>query len=363
MEVSKPAEDQIEVSVFGPGYGECVVVHVGAGKWIVVDSCIGKGRAEPAALEYLETLGVDLAEHVMYVVATHWHDDHVRGLARVFEACQKANLVLPSALSRKEFITLATGLGSRSMMKSSGVQELEGVLRELQRRSAVPVWAHADRTIYHDGSHLRLVSLSPSDDAFTAVLKTFAELFPAEGQAKRRVVAPRPNHTAVVLHLTFGQQSVLLGSDLEERTAPFAGWSNILASRGRPCEPAAVYKIAHHGSANGDIPGIWTDLLLAEPVALLTPFANGSVRLPTEADVSRIAANTSRAYLTHAGGAGRTRHAESAVERTLSELAVRRFDAQPPMGHVRLRAKLETSGPEAWTVETSPNARLLRVAA
>jgi hypothetical protein len=35
--MSRPADDQIEVSLFGPGYGECCLIHIGNGKWIVVE--------------------------------------------------------------------------------------------------------------------------------------------------------------------------------------------------------------------------------------------------------------------------------------------------------------------------------------
>src|SRR6516164_161156 len=32
-----PRPDQVEISVFGPSYGECIVAHLGHGNWIVVD--------------------------------------------------------------------------------------------------------------------------------------------------------------------------------------------------------------------------------------------------------------------------------------------------------------------------------------
>lgn len=35
-----PVADELEVSVFGPGVGESVVVHLGHGDWMVVDSCL-----------------------------------------------------------------------------------------------------------------------------------------------------------------------------------------------------------------------------------------------------------------------------------------------------------------------------------
>lgn len=46
-----PGDDEFELTLLGPGYGESVILHIGAGVWIVVDSC---GRADaPAALDYL----------------------------------------------------------------------------------------------------------------------------------------------------------------------------------------------------------------------------------------------------------------------------------------------------------------------
>ena len=47
-----PCHDELEVSIFGPGIGESVVVHLGYGDWIVVDSCLNPRTRLPAALEY-----------------------------------------------------------------------------------------------------------------------------------------------------------------------------------------------------------------------------------------------------------------------------------------------------------------------
>ena len=43
-----PASDEVELSLFGPGYGEAIAVHVGDGKWILIDSCKEKGTKDPA---------------------------------------------------------------------------------------------------------------------------------------------------------------------------------------------------------------------------------------------------------------------------------------------------------------------------
>lgn len=37
---SAPESDQFELTLIGPGYGESVVVHLGRGLWMIVDSCV-----------------------------------------------------------------------------------------------------------------------------------------------------------------------------------------------------------------------------------------------------------------------------------------------------------------------------------
>ena len=86
---SPPAVDEVEVSLIGPGFGEAVVVHAGGGDWLLIDSCVSDRPAGPASLIYLDAIGVSPSD-VQVVVATHWHDDHVRGIAQVFEACENA---------------------------------------------------------------------------------------------------------------------------------------------------------------------------------------------------------------------------------------------------------------------------------
>lgn len=66
---------------FFPGYGECVVVHVGENQWLIVDSCRNPRTGNPIASDYLESLGLEFSAVVRLIVATHWHDDHMEGLA------------------------------------------------------------------------------------------------------------------------------------------------------------------------------------------------------------------------------------------------------------------------------------------
>ena len=57
------AFSEIEVSLFGPGYGECLVLHLGDNTEIyIVDSCIHPhNRRQPVALAYLHHMHIDPA--------------------------------------------------------------------------------------------------------------------------------------------------------------------------------------------------------------------------------------------------------------------------------------------------------------
>jgi glyoxylase-like metal-dependent hydrolase (beta-lactamase superfamily II) len=63
---------------------------VSHGRWIIVDSCIDGTSRGPKPLDYLNKIGVDVTSAVEVVVATHWHDDHVRGISKILQACQSA---------------------------------------------------------------------------------------------------------------------------------------------------------------------------------------------------------------------------------------------------------------------------------
>jgi glyoxylase-like metal-dependent hydrolase (beta-lactamase superfamily II) len=86
VDVGAPGSDQVEINLFGPGFGECILLHVGSNRWIVIDSRIRRESTNPVALEYLSAIGVDAAAAVQLIVATHWHDDHVRGLSALVDA-------------------------------------------------------------------------------------------------------------------------------------------------------------------------------------------------------------------------------------------------------------------------------------
>ena len=97
--ITAPDLDEIEVSLFGPGYGECILLHVGNNEWFIVDSCIDPISREPVSLSYLQQIGIDPSIAVKQVIVSHWHDDHYRGIAKVVEACSSADFICSESSS------------------------------------------------------------------------------------------------------------------------------------------------------------------------------------------------------------------------------------------------------------------------
>ena len=242
----RPGEDEIEVVLFGPGYGESIVIHIGDGSWIIVDSCINT-EGKPRALEYLDSIGVNAGQEVDLVVATHWHDDHIRGMATLVEVCTNAHFCCANTLLNEEFLAAIDALESRHLtVEGSGVREIYRVLKSLHSKTSPPKFASANRLIHSHGK-CEIWSLSPSDAAFQSFLQTVGALFPREGETKTRIPSISPNDFSVVLWIDIEDVAVLLGSDLERN-----GWIEILNSRERPKEKATAFKVPHHGSEGAD---------------------------------------------------------------------------------------------------------------
>lgn len=361
-----PAIDEVEVSLFGPGFGESIVIHLGFNEWLIVDSCIEGNLKTPAPLNYLRRIGVDPSQAVKLIVATHWHDDHVGGLAEVFKRCISAKFVCSGALNSDEFFTLADALGARSLMNSSGVDEFYKIMQLLQERhqgriaSITPEWAVADRLLLQrtaDALPYQIHSLSPSSGSIALAHAEIAPLVPTgtrqPSQRKKRLVSLRPNHTAVVLWVRVGDLQVLLGSDLEETGDARTGWTVIVDSTTRPSGRATVIKVPHHGSRNGDQPRVWAEMLDDSPVAVLTPFSSGGVSLPTKADADRICRRTDNAYAS-AVVRQRSVRRPRAVDRTIKEVTRSIRVISGESGQVRLRSN--ASGQGGWTIDLFGNA-------
>ena len=301
-----PNSDEIEITVFGPGYGECIVIHIGSNKWIIIDSCLDDD-GEPAALSYLKSLDVQVHKDVVSVMVTHWHDDHIKGLSRIVKTCSQARFSLASALTYAEFLAFLIVHENQPVYKlDRGGTELLACLKHLRdtNRSIKPlnedtIVVDFEPDILTHRKRLELRALSPSGQQFTDFISSIND-FTKEmhGKAKTRLTAQNRNELSVVTLLTIGEEAALLGADQEEVGSSNKGWRAIVEARRGKGPRASLFKVPHHGSAGAHNSEVWSELLKACPKSIVTPWKLGAGQLPKDSDRERIRKLSSNAYIT-----------------------------------------------------------------
>ena len=302
----KPRPDEIEVSVFGPGYGECIVIHLGSGKWAIIDSCLN-GAKEPASLAYLREIEVSVETDVVSVSASHWHDDHVKGLAKTIEACKNAQLSFGAALDKDEFLAYLELIEKSQAIKlAMGGKELKKCLDNLKNSGRQPKKLLEDTLIFDfpedDFDHrqrVELRALSPSNKQYDNYLQYITSLINGGNwTAKGKIVAPTRNDLSVAMLLTVGKHGVLLGADLEQLRDPLLGWNAVVGNRRGKKPLSHIFKIPHHGSSNAHNVEVWNEMIATESCSVVTPMKKGKTRLPNASDKRRLKQRADKLFIT-----------------------------------------------------------------
>lgn len=363
--INTPSNDVIELSLFGPGYGECVVLHIGGGKWIVVDSCINRDTSNPVALDYLEEMDVNLQEDVVLLVCTHWHDDHIRGFHKLVKTCINAKVCCSAALNSREFALLISAYSDEITdlkMSSPGAKEIYKSIQELANQSKKPVWSGKDRILLAENiqinsthtAKLKVASLSPSDESITKAMLSFGKLLPENYNPKKGLRTINPNMSSVVTYIEIDDVAILLGADLEVTGNNETGWQCVLEDKQIETKKSFLYKVSHHGSHTGHHNEIWSQLLESDPISLVTPFNKGFNSLPTPNDLIRLKSMPGNKFITFAKEYNKKVKRSRAVEKTIQEVTRVKRVFQGKTGQIRFRYNIDRK--EDWDVELSENA-------
>jgi beta-lactamase superfamily II metal-dependent hydrolase len=349
-----PSEDEFEVSVFGPGVGESVVIHTTGGRWVIIDACQDRS-GDIAPLVYLRQLGLDPAECVDWVIATHAHDDHVSGLAQVVTECANAEVVLPAASDAVEFLAISEIDKKLSFYQTRWTvyREYERVFAEVKKPGRSVHYASAGTVLpFGVGNQpepiLKLSFLAPSGHAVGLSKRAFGHLLKVASEAPGGRVSSRdPNTFSIALLVTIGDFSVLLGGDVRCGTRQW-GWRHIVAHY--PVDrPAIVHKVPHHGSMNAYEAQIWDQWLDESCVNVIAPYRPS--RLPRDEAVAHMTTHGMPIWATARSG---ELAASAAVKKTRTmtrDVATRIEEGGGVMGRVRLRQRpggsptISTSGP------------------
>ena len=347
-----PNSDEIEVSLFGPGIGECCVIHLGDNEWLIIDSCLDPSTKNPTPLLYLQNLDVDPAHAVKLFVISHWHSDHIKGASKVAAICERSYICFSEALLRDEFLALVdiySGLDQPVITdrETCGTKEIASIIKTIRERCGqkstdlIYNLLSGDKRIYqkqYSNHSVEVWALSPSPES---VLNCLAEIgdckrIAAESLVRRVIPVPTQNHNAAVLLIKInGESKILLGSDLEETGNPRTGWSAIVQSQNRPQGKSQIFKIPHHGSANAHSHDVWEKMLYSESIGILTSKVGGRA-IPRNSDIKRLKEYTSNLYCTALPLTKKHKY-DPAVEKTIKGVMKNRKPLYGEMGHIQIR--------------------------
>ncbi len=356
MNLSPPASDELELSVFGRGYGEAICLHAGNGEWFVIDSCVNPETREPASISHLQSYGLVPSEVVRLVIATHWDDDHIHGLADIVEQCPNARFSCSAALGRKDIWAFVIEKEAATGALGSGLDELRRILRICVNRGSAITWAKANLPLYPmpPGDAPQVIALSPSENAVERSIEALIETATSTRTLDRRYKAPEgPNGASVATSIRCLGTTMLLCADLETSANPEAGWDAVL-TYSKPAVTASIVKVPHHGSPTAHHDSFWSDLVDRDPVAVVSPWARGKHFLPTAEDLTRLRSFSNKLYVTSLPSQTRARH-DPEVEKLVRRLHGNRISQLRGWGHVRARMR---AGEQDWRVETFGDARL-----
>lgn len=351
----QPLLNEVEVSLFGSGFGEAIAVHLPGGHWFLVDSCIAHSdhSDKPVSGEYLELIGVQRTQ-VKAIIASHWHADHTKGLSRLASTYSDATIYYPHFFRTKEGLEFLASYSGSAISPEASTSELYQLFKNAPKRT-VPCGMKTEilQSYLHNTKLIHVTAMSPMPAAFEKATAWLHGELNARSGYVRRVAIPSPNFSSIAIYVDVCGEGLLLGSDLEDHDQ--YGWSAIAQERRWLKNPkASLYKVAHHGSKTGHSELKWANLLIPSPATALTPFSYGVTNLPTSLDIKRIKALSKSVHTSSASSQSAT--LPSTHLKLLKQVATSISVRQRKMGHVRFRKAI---GDSQWRIETFGAARSL----
>ena len=331
-----PKDEEYEVSVFGRGYGECIVICCGNNEYVIIDSFLNPETKNPIALDYLKCMNIDF-DKIKKIVITHWHDDHIRGAFKIVKAVENdIKIVLnPIVMEEKFNQYISYGLHDSG---DNGLSEMRYILNYIRNNKNSCDIALCNLRFYanEEKNNIELWTLSPQNIELVEYLNQL--LFPEQNkQTSKSYISD--NNLSLVILVKAGNSGALLGGDLENTSNNNVGWTAIVNNYQHKNTHPNIFKIPHHGSENGFYEGVWSNILDEEPVALITTF-NKSTKLPKDSEIKKICKYSNIVYVI--GGTEKDNTLERKVRKVSSGIK-NLYTNIPIVGMVRYRMNMKTN--------------------
>jgi len=244
---------KVEIHVINVGQGDSFLIISPSGKKVLIDAG-NTGRGAGSVLPYLQSHNISLID---YVIATHFHADHLGGLDEVVNGMGGSSHIVSAAFDRG------------GNYNSGAFRDYINAVGD-KRRTIIP------------GQSIDL-----GDDVKMECIASNGEILPG-----RIYSGTDENTLSVVLILNFHSFDMFFGGDsgsaIEPFLAPYAG-------------DVDVYKVSHHGSATSSSQQLLDCL---KPEVSVIAVGNGNTYgHPDAGTVSRLVNMNSYIYQTETGSA------------------------------------------------------------
>ncbi len=241
----------LEIHIIDVGQGDCFLIVTPAGKKIMIDAGTN-GWGTERVLPYLKNLGITSLD---YIVASHYHSDHIGGLDEVVNGLGGSNHILKAAYDRGE--------GYRSTSFSDYISSVGDKRMMIYPGQTIDL-----------GDMAKLACISSSGNIRTGRIYTGID----------------ENALSIVLILKYRNFDMYFGGDsnyiIEPFIAPYAG-------------DVDVYKVSHHGSNTSSSRELLTYL---NPEVSIISLGNGyPYTFPHRDTLTRLRDTNSYIYQTEAG--------------------------------------------------------------
>lgn len=325
----------LKVIVFGRGYGESILIELENNEWMIVDCFNHPQTKEPVALSYLINIGLEPKKVLKKIVLTHFHQDHISGMATLIKAAaDDATVFMPLALSSKEATKYYAELDVlHGYDHISGIKELADILDYMTKANRTIKKLKVDTNL-HNGEDYQVFALSPSDYDCAQSQEIFiSEITSVDANKKGDKLLPLSasknshNHYCVVLNIFSkkNKTSVLLGSDLEVGNSEQEGWTAAMIANMAPEKGSIeMVKVPHHGSENGYHKLTWDEYVIDDAVAVITEFTKSG--LPREEYI--------KVYKEHTSNLFATTQSKNKIANTLSPSALKILKSKNQLGTI-----------------------------
>lgn len=362
-----PANDEIEITTIGGGInGESIVVHIGNGHWVIIDSCtFPKDKKTPLALKYLKEIGVTPKDSVLEVVCTHWHLDHINGLNNIVYECENARLFMPNVGNASDYIRLILPETVDTETNSQILEIFDKSIEIIKGREKNnwPIYTTCNSQIaftdFPDKTQVELLALSPShqlqDDFSRKLVDGTAESLTED--IKKRIL--NPNLCSIACILRTPNFNAVIGGDLEKQNADDSvcakdcncpnrlGWCSIYdtSTAYQYNQSFDNIKIPHHSSVTGYCPRLW-DTNSQKPIATSTLYSKGS-KLPISLMMQIYLSRTEAYFLTGTHNVSKQGDKSDPMDALTAEALISQEQVKD-FGIVVTRRKLDA---DSWTVQ------------